>query len=247
MKSFKSAYINEIYKISKKKKLICAMIISVAAAILFGVFFSGINYLTGIRLMGSNNFALALLPFLEYTIVPLFTAFVCIDMFSGEFSTENIKLTLMRPVNRFKIYAAKTAAAATFVMSFLIFSYMCAIVVAFFSGGIEISVLKPLLAYVLAFFPMMVFALMVMFVSNISRGSASAFLLSVVLVLVFKGTELMNPMYKSFFFTSMLDWHKLFLGAYINVFKILRILMIFAGYSLMFFSAGYLVFDNKKF
>lgn len=247
MNAFKNAYINEMYKISKKKKLIVAMVLAVAAAIVFGMIFSGVNRLTGIKLMGNNNFALALLPFLEYTIIPLFTAFICIDMFSGEFYLQTIKLTLTRPVSRFKIYLAKTAAAATFIISFLLFSYMCAIVVSFFADGITVSVLKPLLAYTVSFFPIMVFALMVMVIANITRGSASAFLISIILLLVFKGGELMNPAYKSFFFTSMFDWYKLFMGTYINVFKILRVLLIFIGYTLAFFSLGCMRFENKNF
>ncbi len=247
MNALKSAYINEIYKISKKKKLIVAAALSVGAVIVCGLIFSGINYIAGIKVSGGANFAISVLPFLQHTIIALFTAFVCIDMFSGEFGDKTIKLALTRPVSRFKIYLAKALAGATFIIAFLIFSLMCAIIVSLFTDGIETSIFKPTAAYILSFFPLMVFALLVMFVSNFSRGSASAFLISIVLFLAFKGAEFMTPAYKSFFFTSSFDWYKLFFGAYVNIFKIVRILLIFLGYMVFLFTCGYALFEKRNF
>lgn len=246
MTGLKAAYINEIYKLSKKKKLIVAGILSAALTVVLGAIFIGINNLAGVELMLRGKFAIMILPFFEYTLIPLFTAFVAIDMFSGEFSNDTIKLTLTRPVSRPMVYLSKVLAAASFIGGFLIFTMLVSTAVSVFGGFNTANLFKTLLAYTASFFPLMVFALMVMLVANFAKGSASAFLISVVIFLAFKGLEFCFPVYKSFFFTTGFDWYRLFIGAYLNWGKIFRMLLIFVGYAAAFFGLGYYLFDERS-
>lgn len=246
MSSLKAAYINEIFKISKKKKLIVASVLSIGALLLAGVIILSINNLAGIKMVGKGDFAVLILPFFEYTLIPLFTAFICIDMFSGEFTNETIKLTLTRPVSRLKVYLSKTLAAATFAFLFLMFTMICAVAVSFVFDSSSVNAVKAFAAYFTSFFPIFTTALMVMLVSNFARGSASAFLISIVIFILFKGMEFVIPAYKSFFFTSCFDWYKLFIGNYFNISKVIRILLIFAGYGIFFFSGGYYLFEKRS-
>ena len=245
MQNLKAAYQNELFKISKKKKLIVAGILSAALLALIGLVLIGLNNITGIGLMSKGEFAILILPFFEYTIIPLFTAFVAIDMFSGEFSNDTIKLTLTRPISRTKVYFSKVLACATFLGAFLVFTMLVAVVVSLFNGFSAESLVKILITYIVTFIPLLVFSLMVMLVSNFSRGSASAFLISVVLFLTFKGLEFAFPIYKSFLFTAGFDWYKLFVGNYFNVSKILRQLLIFAGCGTVFLFGGIWLFDRR--
>lgn len=246
MSNLKAAYLNELYKISKKKKLFVAGILSVALIGILGLILTGINNLAGIGMMFKGEFAILILPFFEYSIIPLFTAFIAIDMFSGEFANDTIKLTLTRPISRTKVYLSKVYACATFIGGFLLFTMLVAVVISLFGEFSLSSLVKILLSYISTFVPLFVFSLLVMLVSNFARGSASAFLISIVLFLAFKGLEFGFPAYKSFFFTSAFDWYKLFIGNYFNFSKILRLFLIFAGYGTAFLFGGIYLFDKRS-
>lgn len=246
MSNLKAAYINEMYKISKKKKIIVAAILSIAAILLSSLVVSGVNNFMGIRLTGTSEFSLMTLYWLNKTLIPLFTAFICIDMFTGEYSNHTIKFTLTRPASRFKIYSSKVLAAVTFMALNLFFvmlvSMLCSLI--FQSGGFDFG--KVLISYMAALLPLTVFALMVILIANIARGSASAFMLTIVAFLAFMVLGFAFPDIQSVFFTSSFDWYTLLTGSYINIYKIFRVLLILLGYGMMFFALGYYLFDKKQ-
>ncbi len=246
MSSLKSAYCNELYKISKKKKIIVAAILSIAAILLAGVIVSSINNFMGIRVTGKTEFAIMVLSVLSRTLIPLFTAFICIDMFGGELADGTIKFTLTRPVTRLKVYLSKMLAVATFILANLLFVMVVSLIISLFVNGGNVGFLHVIVAYVASFFPLFVFALLVMLISNIVRGTTSAFMLTILVYLVFLGLQFGFSGYQSFFFTSMFDWYNLFLGSFINWQKIFRVLLIFAGFGLMLFGAGYYLFERKQ-
>lgn len=246
MSNLKAAYLNEMFKLSKKKKLAVAAILSVFAVALALLIALSVNNFMGIRITGAGEFSVLVLQVLSYTLIPLFTAFVCIDMFCGEVGDETIKLTLTRPVSRFKIYVAKALAAASFVLANLIFVMLLSLIASVFIGPSAMSIGHVIGSYLGAFLPLMVFALMVMLVSNIVRGSTSAFFISIVIFLAFLGLQLIFPAYESFFYTSAFGWYTLFWGSFINLSKIIRILLILLGYGTAFFAAGYYLFERKQ-
>ncbi len=241
----KAAYLNELFKISKKKKIMVAAILSIAAILIGGLIVSSVNNFIGINLTGKSEFSIMVLSVLCYTLIPLFTMFVCVDMFTGELADHTIKQTLTRPVSRLKIFSAKTLAAATFILANLLFVMIVSILVSFVIGATSLSLWKVLLAYIAEFFPLMVFALLVIFISNIMHGTPSAFLISLVLYLAFLAFSAVFGDYDSFFFTSLFDWYTLFLGSYINFYKIFRVLLILIGCGMMFFAAGYYLYDRR--
>ncbi|NLY43548.1 MAG: ABC transporter permease subunit [Clostridiaceae bacterium] len=245
MSVFKAAYINELYKISKRKKIMAASILSILAVVGAAVIVYCLNNMVGIRATGSSEFSLLVLSVLSYTLIPLFTAFVCIDIFSGEFTEQTIRLTLTRPVSRAKVFSAKVLAAASFIMANLLFIMILSTIFSFIINGTSFNLFKIFLSYILEFFPLFVFSLVVILICNITRGTTSAFMLSVLVFILFNGLEIIFPYYKSFFFTSTFDWYRLFLGSYINYYKILRCFLILSGYSIMLFGLGYYLFDKK--
>ncbi len=246
MSSLKAAYLNELYKISKRKKIVVAAILSVAAIGIAGLIVSSLKNFAGINVVGSSEFAILVLSVLNYTLLPLFTAFICIDMFSSEFVEQTIKMTLTRPVSRFLVYLSKVLAAATFILANLLFVMLLSLILSVMIGGSQLSLSDVIGAYLSSFFPLMVLALMVMFIANLTRGTVSAFMLSVLVYIVFLGLGFFWPNAESFFFTSTLDWYILFTGTFVNVQKIFRLSLILLGYGIALFSAGYALFDRRQ-
>src|SRR5690606_2594160 len=99
--------------------------------------------------------------------------------------------------------------------------------------------LKIPMSYIMAFMPIFIFALVVVIISNLARGTTSAFMFSILVFLVFNGLNLVFPQTKGFLFTSTLDWYRLILGSYINFSKISRVFLILLGYCIMLITAGY--------
>ena len=242
----KAAYINELYKLSKKKKTTVCAVLSLLFVVIAAIIVFCINSLSGIRITGSSEFSVLMLSVLNYTLIPLFTAFICIDVFGGEFADNTIKQTLTGPASRYKIFIAKILAISTFIIADLLFIMTTSFFASFLINGTTMNIVKILTAYLVSFLPMLVFALAVIVISNTAKGTTSAFMFSVLLFLVFNGLEIVFSGYKSFFFTFAFDWYRLFMGNYINFNKIIRIFFILSGYAIMLFGIGYYLFEKRE-
>lgn len=245
METLKSVYINEIIKISKKKKLILTIILSILFVTLAAIAIYLLNNFAGIRVTGSSDFSIMVLTILSYSIFPLLTTFLCIDMFAGEFVDGTIKFTLTGPASRIKVFSGKVLAVATFIIGKLLFVMGISVIAATFINNNMPNLLKIFLSYIMVFMPVFVFALVVILISNIAKGTTSAFMFSIFIFLLFNGLNLFFPQIKSFLFTSTFDWHRLILGSYINFSKILRVFLILLGYCIMLFTAGYYLFEKR--
>lgn len=246
MSSLRAAYINEIYKLSKRKKLVVSCILSIVAVLVAALVVSFANNFMGIRITGESEFSILVLSVLNYTLIPLFTIFVCIDMVGGEFSNQTMKMVLTRPVSRVKVYLSKALAAATFILVNLLFIMVTSLIISLFINGSLAGVGRIFVAYIASFFPLFVFALFTMIISTIFRGTGSAFFLSILCFLICNVLGLFFNQLQSFLFTTAFDWYTLFLGSYINFQKIFRMFMILVGLGLMFFGIGYYLFDRKN-
>lgn len=245
MQALKTIYINEIFKMSKKKKVIASLIFSFFSVIVTAIAVYALNNFAGISITGSSEFSIMVLAVLSYTFFPLFTAFICIDMFAGEFADHTIKFTLTGPASRFKVFLGKILAVAVFIIVNLVLVMILSLIASLLINRDMPNFFKILIAYIMEFFPIFIFALVVVLISNITKGTTSAFMLSVFVFLVFNGAGLAFPYLKSLLFTAAFDWYRLALGSYINLSKILRVFLILLGYGIMLFTAGYYLFENK--
>ncbi len=248
MNNLKAAYINELFKLYKKKKIYVAAILSAVSVAIGALISFLIKSFMGISALGGTNFPILVLPVLLNTLVSLFVVFICVDMFSGEFSANTIKFTLTTPVSRFKIFTSKVLAAVSFIFANLMLIMVLSLIASLFlpvSGG---SILYVFSAYLVSVLPLTAFALMVILISNLTKGTTSAFMTSVILFLLFRGLELVFPAYSAVFFTSSYDWYTYFaaIGGYVNYGKILRLFLVQTGYITVFFTLGYTIFDKKQ-
>lgn len=245
METLKSVYINEIIKISKKKKLIMTIIFSILFVVLTAIAIYLLNNFAGIKVTGSSDFTIMVLTILSYSIFPLFITFICTDMFVGEFVDDTIKFTLTGPASRIKVFLGKILAVATYIIGKLFFVMIISVIASIFISKNMPNFLKIFVSYTMAFIPIFVFALAVILISNIAKGTTSAFMFSILIFLLFNGLGLFFPQIKSFLFTSTFDWYRLILGSYINFSKILRVFLTLLGYCIMLITAGYYLFEKR--
>ncbi|GGG22232.1 ABC transporter permease [Paenibacillus abyssi] len=248
MAGFKAAFVNESIKLLKKKKIIAAAVLSIFAVLIGQIAVTAIKHGFGLRVVGSTEFPLVVLSGFTYTILPLFAIFVAIDMFNGEFSSNTMKITLARPVSRFGVFSAKVLNLALFIAANLLFVMIIALLAGFIFNPSSASlsgIVSVVLSYAATFFPVFVFALLVVLLSNIIRGGLAVFFLSIMVYIGFNFIGIVFSNYSSFLMTSMFDWYTLWISETANVFKIFRQILILFGCGIMLFTAGYYLFDRK--
>jgi len=248
MERFRAAFINEIEKMYKKKKAIVIVIISLITIIFGQLMVIAIRSGLGIRGVSSTDFPLLVLSVFVNTILPLFTALVAIDIFTGEFSHNTMKIALTKPISRLKLFSAKIAAVAFFVLINLLVVMVLSTLTGFIFNPASINAIglvRIVVSYLVTVIPIMALAIIIIFFSNVFRNSTAVFFLSIILFIAFKALEFVFPQYSSLFFTSNLGWYNLWISDAMPFMKILRQLLIMLGYGIMFFTAGYYLFDKK--
>jgi ABC-2 type transport system permease protein len=250
MAVFQAALVNELEKLYKKKKATVAILLSLAIIVVGQLVILGVRSGFGLRGAGSVEFPMLVLSVVVNTILPLFTALVAIDSFSGEFSQNIIRTTLTMPVSRFKIFTAKITAIAVFILVnlllLLIFSVLAGVlfnVNSFTFGGFAGTVLS----YLVTLIPMLVLALGTVLIANIFKSGTSVFFASILVFILLKVLGMVLSRYSSLFVTSLLDWYNLWLASSFPIGKIFRQLLIMVGYAIMLFTAGFYLFDKKEF
>ncbi|MGI1657851.1 MAG: ABC transporter permease [Desulfitobacterium sp.] len=250
MAVFQAAFINELEKLCKKKKAVVAIILSLLIIVVGQLMVLGVRTGFGIRGAGSMDFPMLVLSVAINTVIPLFTALVAIDSFSGEFAQNTMRITLTRPVSRFKLFTAKVSAIGLFVLAnlalLLVFSMLAGLL---FSGDAMTwgGFFKTIVAYGVSFLPMFILALGIVLLANILKSGISVFFVTILLVLVCKGLGLFFSQYSGLLITTYFDWYSLWLANSVPLLKILRQFFFMLGYGMMFFTGAFYLFDKKEF
>ncbi|MGI5901439.1 MAG: ABC transporter permease [Desulfitobacteriia bacterium] len=249
MALFRAALSNELEKLYKKKKVLLALILSVLVVIIGQLIILVLRSGFGLRGVGSLEFSILILSIVVNTILPLFTALMAIDCFSGEYANNSIRITLTRPVSRFKIFTAKVTAIGIFILSNLLLLFILSTIAGFIfnTSSATISTFgHTFLAYLVSVFPLLVLALAIVLLTNILKSGTLVFFISIILFLALKAGGVLFSQYSNLFITSYLDWYNLWLISSLPFVKIIRLALLMLGYAIMLFTAGFYLFDKKE-
>ena len=250
MAVFKAALINELEKLYKKKKALAAIIFSLAVIILGQLMILGVRSGFGIRGAGRGEFPILVLSVVVSTVLPLFVALVAIDSFSGEFAHNIIRVTLTRPVSRFKIFSAKVMAIAIFILFNLLLIFVFSVVIGliFDYGSMALpDIGKSFLAYMVSLLPLLVLVLGIILLTHILKSGISVFFAAVLLFVASEILALIFPTYASLLITSHLGWYKLWAAHTFPLQVVMRELLLMVGYAIMLFVASFYLFERKEF
>lgn len=248
MAGFKAAFLNELFKLQKKKKIVATAVLSMLVVLVGQLAVTLATFGFGLRLAGNAEFPFVVLSLFSYTLLPLFAAFVAIDAFCGEFSSNTMKLTLTRPVSRFSVYSAKVGTVGVFILANLFFVLILSLLAGFLfnpASADSMGIVKVIVAYLVTWLPIFVFTLFVVVLANVLRSGTAVFFLSVLLFLAFYIFGVVFSRYSGFFITSSFDWYTLWIADSVNWGKIVRRLFILLGCGMMLFAAGYYLFERK--
>ena len=250
MGGFKATLVNELERLSKKKKGVVAVILSIIIIVAVQFMIIGLRAGFGLRGANSGEFPIIVLSAVVNSILPLFTALVAIDSFSGEFSQNTMKISLTRPVTRLKFFTAKLIAVMIFVLVNLLLVMILSIIagVLFNANSITLkSMVGIIMAYLVTAIPMLVLALVIITLANVLRSGIGVFFLSILIFIGLKALGIVFSRYSGLLFTSMLDWYNLWLMDTLPVWKILREFLLMCSYVIILFTGSFYLFDKKDF
>lgn len=239
---------NETFKLAFKKKTIFflafTLLLPVIAGILLARFQSGI----GIGAIASQDFPIVMLGLFTSIFLPLFVFMGAADVFSGEMGERTMKNTLTRPITRFRVFASKQIALGIYIALYLIAALLASMISAMFFGhfgGIG-TIFTWFLAYGSAFVPLIVLSIAAVCLAQFFSGSSSALTVSILLYLAFKVAAFFIPQIATYSPTAYTDWHMLWIGSSMAISKMSSIFMFLIACSILFFTAGYYLFDKKE-
>jgi ABC-2 type transport system permease protein len=248
MLSFNAALRNELIKLYYKKKTVVFMAFSALLPIIAALLIGKLQGIIGISTT-NEGFAINVLDIFTLFVLPLFIFLLASDLFPGEISSHNMKLTLLRPVSRFKVFLAKTAALGLCIaLTLAIIGIINIICGAVFTDiqmvGGWFNIIK---AYIAAFFSMFTIGIAAIFISQFFNRSSSALIF---LIIVFAAAKLLPVFFHSatyFSLAAYTDWHLLWVGHAVSVKARLTSFMFLLSSAVLLFSLGYYIFDKKEF
>jgi ABC-2 type transport system permease protein len=249
MHSLVANVINETEKQFWKKKTVFFLILSALFPIAGAALIASFQNKLGIASITAADYPIMILGLFTSFILPLFVFMAAADSFAGEVSANTLKITLMRPISRFKIYASKhislgiytvlylAAAGIASVLSGLLFSV---------KTGLTQGILDALLAYAVAAIPFIALTCIAVLIAQFTRSGSGALIICILAYLGVKAAAFFLPQVSLYSLTSYTDWHVLWLSSSITIGKLVNIFMFMAACSILCFTAGFYFFDKKE-
>ncbi|TDQ36596.1 ABC transporter permease [Aureibacillus halotolerans] len=194
MTSFKNAVYNEIDKwwLQRKNRwlLLCASLLPLLLAWAVGLAQSN----AGIAVVVSGDLPYTMLAILTTVVLPFFLLVTAIDAFTGESVKRTMKLELLQPVTRPKLFTAKVVLLGFVSAVVLLVSWVSSLIAGLFlPGEWSVGTLESLSAFATAFFPMLILGILTVFVVQWFKTATTAFVVCVLLYAALKGLPLIWP------------------------------------------------------
>jgi len=245
MTAIRIGIINESTKLFKRSKykifLICIGILSLGLGLIS-------NYTGGLVNVSLSNLPLNILSILTTVLIPLVIFMAVADLFAAEQENGTIKAIITRPISRSEILISKMISILIYVISILIISFIIGSVMGIFFGRTEVMDIPEIfIAYVVSILPIIPTIFLSILISQLSKSSSSSVMLSVLIYIIIMLSGIIFHQVSSMLFISYANWYKLFIGAQMPLKSILVIVGLLIGYSLVFFSGAYALFERKEY
>lgn len=240
--------VNELQKILLHKKnivfLVLFALIPVFAALSFKLFDSRL----GIFAVSTSNFPILMLQLFTAFLLPLLIFSLAADIFSGEIGEKTLKIVLTRPVTRFQVFLSKTLALNAFVILNLAIVYLvsCAAGLSLKgSGSVWPGFLQALPAYLTAVVPMLFLGMTAILIAQFFESSGGAVAACIFVYLAAKAAPFLSSTLAKINPFAYTDWYLMWLGS-VHSGRIINSFFMLLGYSILFFSLGFYLFDKRS-
>ncbi|NQX64551.1 ABC transporter permease [Paenibacillus alba] len=247
MHRWRAGYLNELYLLFYRKKVVMFAVFSAILPILLAISLSALQPLLGLIAV-SQSFPIEMLTIYTSIWIPLFMLTITGDLFPNEVSARTLKLALLRPNSRFQVFGTKIAALGTGIAGILIILGLVTFICNLFTGttaGITDS-FGMVKAYVAAFVSMLALSALFVFVSQFFKSASSFMVFALVLYAAAKVAPFLLSSVAAFSPASYTDWHMLWLSQTVPMAKLLTTSLFLISSCMLFWALGYYKFDRKE-
>lgn len=250
MRSLYANILNEMQKILFKRKNLTTLAVSALIPALTAALINLAQNQAQISVFRFSDYPILMLGLFTNVLLPLFVFMWVADTFAGEVGDNTLKITLLRPITRYKVYISKISAVEVLILITLLVAGISALLSGIGLGGSASltagALFKILLVYLVAAVPLLALAIAAAFIAQFFKGSSGALVTSVFVYLLARALPAAVPSFAKVSLFSYLDWHWMWLGSSLYAGSIGFALLIIFSSSLIFFAAGAYLFDTKN-
>lgn len=241
--------LNELDKIFLKKKNIFFLCLTAIITAVFSIAINLFQSKFGIAAVTGSNYPIAVLGYLVKIFLPLFIFLAAADLLAGEIQHKTLKLTVVRPISRFKVYLSKNIAIGAYaIINLFVVLFVSIIAGMFFSvkGGLLSGIIRSLAAYGIDIIPVLVLTITAVFITQFFSSSSTTLISSIFIYIALYGLSMFFPLVLRLSFTNYLDLHVLWLSGNVSFLKLINTLLMLVSYGIIFLSAGFYFFDKRN-
>jgi ABC-2 type transport system permease protein len=242
--------INETQKMFLKSKVAACFIVSAVIPVGIALLIALLHNKVGILAVGPAGFPVFILGFFTSVLLPLFIFMWAADIFAGELGEGNLKVVLVRPISRFKVYLSKVLALAVstvlLLAVILITTLLCGIILGGSGSDYLAGLGSGLKAYLVAIIPMVSLAIAAAFIAQFFKSSSGALTTSIFIYIGARVLPVVFPSSSKVLLFSYTNWHTMWLGSFAAPEKLIYAFLIMLSSCIIFFTSGYNLFDIKE-
>ncbi|MBX4270957.1 ABC transporter permease [Clostridium estertheticum] len=247
MNVLKANIINELQKLFLKKKVTVLLIITAIICFLSAFLISSIKTKLVFIAVDSISFPLIILTIFTNIFLPLFIFMTVAELFSGELGNKSLKLVLVRPISRLKIFISKNIAIAIYIIINLTIVFIVSMSSSMIiNAKARFSIPHIMFAYFIDLVPAMVLALFASFIAQFFKNSSGAIITCILSFIGIKILSLFVSGLNNIVFTSYLNWYSIWSIGQFSFLRTINTLFMVLSYGVIFFTAGYYFFDKKE-
>ncbi|PEL13692.1 ABC transporter permease [Bacillus sp. AFS017336] len=238
--------LNETQKLFLKKKTIVSLLLIALISFLPAFFISSIKQKLIFIAMDSIDYPSIILSILTNLLLPLFIFMVSAELFSGEVADGTMKLVLIRPISRLKVFISKNIAIAFYIISCLVMALLVSIISSMILKLHIDHTLYVISAYFVDVIPAVVFMVFATFVVQFFKSSSTALISGILVYIGIQILTLFISGLNNILFTNYLNWSHEWLSSGTLLFNLNHFFMLL-GYMIVFFIIGYYFFDKQEY
>lgn len=248
MNSIKANVINELEKIFLRKRAVIFMLAVALMGFLSVFFISTIRAKLVFIAMDSVSFPLLVLGVITNIFLPLYIFMLSAEVFSGEIADRSIKLTLLRPISRFKIYVSKNIAIIIYILINLLVMLIATILSSLFlkTSFANMHLTQVIFSYIIDVIPAAVLAIFASLIAQFFKSSNGAIITMLCLYFLIRVISLLVSRFNNMMFTTYLNWSSMWFSSGATLLRGFNTLLMLLAYGIIFLTLGFYFFDKKE-
>ncbi|MGM0883770.1 MAG: ABC transporter permease [Bacillota bacterium] len=238
---------NETEKLWNLRRTKGFLLLTLLLPVISAILLAAMQNNTVIGGLGSN-IPMLMLSLFTFALLPLFLFMSAADSFAGEVASRTLKLVLIRPITRAKVFASKILAIAFYIAIQLGALWLASVLSGWLITGGEATggLLDSIKAYTASFFPMIAVGLITVLIVQCFNNSTGAITLIIIIYAAAKLIPFIFPQASVWSVFSYTDWYVLWVENGASISKLLQSFVLLLAYCIMAYTAGLIIFDRKQ-